>query len=79
MKMPQIQYTSRSEGPGQADISHKLLLKEQEGAFRYGMGRTKFRAWAAQIGAKRKIGRCSLYDREVMDRAVRKGEAVHDN
>lgn len=76
MKMPQTQSINRAEEP--------LLIREKECLFRYGMGRTKFRAWAEEIGAKVKIGSCSLYIRDVLDRAVldqapKKGEAVHDN
>jgi hypothetical protein len=41
-----------------------------EGAVYCGMGLTAFRAWAEQIGAKRKFGRSTRYDMRVIDAAL---------
>lgn len=46
------------------------------GADYTGMGLTTFKKWAAQIGAKRKIGRKSLYDMHVIDAAMDEAQVV---
>ena len=52
------------------DTIEKRLLTEAEAMCFVGLRRTKFRSWAAEIGAVRHIGRRVLYDRAVLDRAV---------
>lgn len=53
-----------------ADTMEKRLLTEAEAMCFVGLRRTKFRQWAAEIGAVRHIGRRVLYDRVVLNRAV---------
>lgn len=51
-------------------IEEKRLLMEMEGATYSGMGRSYFREWAKQIGARRKFGRAVRYDKAVIDKAL---------
>ena len=53
-----------------ADTIEKRLLTEAEAMCFVGLRRTKFRSWAAEIGAVRHIGRRVLYDRAVLNNAV---------
>lgn len=47
----------------------KRLLSEADGMRYVGLQRTKFRQWAAEIGAVRHIGARVLYDRVTIDQA----------
>lgn len=47
----------------------KRLLSEADGMKYVGLQRTKFRQWAAEIGAVRHIGARVLYDRVTIDQA----------
>ena len=51
------------------DFEGKRLLSEADGMKYVGLQRTKFRQWAAEIGAVRHIGARVLYDRVTIDRA----------
>lgn len=51
-------------------IEDKRLLTETEAAGYTGIGRTTFRAWAAEIGARRTFGRAVRYDKHVIDKAI---------
>ena len=51
------------------DFEEKRLLSETDGMKYVGLQRTKFRQWAAEIGAVRHIGARVLYDRVAIDRA----------
>lgn len=46
------------------------LLSVDEGAAYMGIGKTAFKAYAAQIGAVRRFGRRVLYDKNVLDTAI---------
>ena len=48
----------------------KILLKEKEGQQMYGLGRTKFRQFAASVGAVVHIGRSIRYDKATIDTAI---------
>lgn len=48
----------------------RRLFSETDGMQYVGLQRTKFRLWAAEIGAVRHIGRRVLYDRVVIDHAI---------
>lgn len=48
----------------------KILLREKEGCLAYGFGRTKFRQFAASVGAVIHIGRSVRYDKAVIDAAL---------
>lgn len=48
----------------------QVLLREKEGQQRYGMGRTKFREFAASVGAVIHIGYAVRYDKATLDAAV---------
>lgn len=50
------------------EIEARMLTQKQAETYA-GMGKTAFTAWAEQIGARRKIGRKVLYDRQIIDRA----------
>ena len=52
------------------NILEKRMVTAQEGAGYCGMGTTFFRKWAAQIGARRKIGSLVRYYREILDMAL---------
>lgn len=52
------------------NISSKRLLTMKEACFYTGMGRTKCRSFADQIGAVRKFGSRVLIDRIVIDKAL---------
>ena len=52
------------------DYEGKRLFTEADGMNYVGLHRSKFRKWAAGIGAVRHIGRRVLYDRIVIDRAI---------
>ena len=60
----------------QTDYTSKPFLSEREGCAYIGVSATTFRAWAKAIGSKRKIGRRSLYDRAVIDAALKRGDAI---
>lgn len=57
-------------GKAQVSVSDKRLLTEIEGAAYSGIGRTAFRVWAKEIGARRTFGRSVRYDKNVIDRAL---------
>lgn len=48
----------------------KRLLSVEEAAQYTGLGKTKFREWAIEIGAKVKIGGRALYDIEIINKAL---------
>lgn len=48
----------------------KRMLTEVEGFEYCGQGRTAFRKWAAEIGARRKFGASVRYDKKVLDAAL---------
>lgn len=53
------------------------LLDEKVAAQYVGLGRTFFRSWAKEIGARRTFGKRVLYDRATIDAAIdrqRRGE-----
>ena len=52
------------------DFSEKRMLTESEGFMYCGQGRTAFRKWAAEIGARRKFGKAVRYDKRVLDAAL---------
>lgn len=60
------------------DILMKRMLTAQEAAGYCGMGLTFFRKWAAQIGARRKIGSLVRYDRQVLDAVIDATEAKEE-
>lgn len=55
---------------GSRNFEGKRLMSERETCEYVGLGRSKCRSWAEEIGAIRRIGRRVLYDRAVIDRAV---------
>lgn len=76
-KLPKLSmYAEKMEKARQTDCTHKKYLSEWEGAAYSGLGKTTFRSWAVQIGAKRKIGRRVIYDRSVIDAALKRGDTV---
>ena len=52
------------------NIDNRRMMLELEGAAYVGMGRTNFRTWAREIGARRKFGRAVRYDKVVIDKAL---------
>ena len=48
----------------------KRLFSEEDGMKYVGLHRSKFRKWAAGIGAVRHIGRRVMYDRAAIDKAI---------
>ena len=69
-------FKERVEKAKRTDLSKKAYLDEAEGCAHSTLGRTKFREWAKEIGALRKVGHRNLYDREAMDAAIRRGDVV---
>lgn len=51
-------------------VMDKILLKEKEGQQLYGLGRTKFREFAASARAVIHIGRSVRYDKAAIDAAL---------
>lgn len=51
-----------------APYENRRMLKEPEAASYSGMGRTAFRKWAKEIGARRTFGSSVMYDKQVIDR-----------
>lgn len=51
-------------------MTEAKLLNEAAAVEYVGLGKTFFRAWAKEIGARRTFGRRVLYDRETIDRAI---------
>ncbi len=52
------------------DTEDRRMIVELEAAAYVGMGRSSFREWAKQIGARRKFGRSVRYDKKVIDAAL---------
>lgn len=48
-------------------MDEKRFLKELEGTQYTGLGRSKFREFAKEIGAVKKVGKRCVYDRKVID------------
>lgn len=46
------------------------LLDEKDAVKYVGLGKTYFRRWAKEIGARRKFGARVLYDRATIDAAI---------
>lgn len=67
-------YTEQMEQVRRNDLSHKAYLTDMEGAAYLSIGKTKFRAFAAQIGCKKRIGRRVLNDKAVIDAALKRGD-----
>lgn len=59
-----------------AQFECKRLLNIAEAAAYCGIGESKARIWFADIGAKRKFGTRSLYDRQVIDKALNNMQEV---
>ena len=53
-----------------ANTTGNRMMIERDAAEYVGMGRTSFRAWAKEIGAKRNFGKSVRYDRKVIDSAL---------
>lgn len=51
-------------------MENKRLLSLQEAMVYTGLKQTKFREWAREIGALKKIGSRALYDRTVIDHTL---------
>ena len=69
-------YTQQIESANSTSLKDKAFLTIAEGAEYTSLGRTYFRQWAEQIGSKRKIGRRVIYDRSVIDQALKRGDAI---
>ncbi len=54
----------------ETSFTAKRLLDIREAAAYVGLGTTKTREWLTDIGALRRFGRRSLYDREIIDNAL---------
>ena len=67
-------YMTQMEKARTSDLSHKSYLSDIEGAAYVGIGRTKFRELARQIGCRRKVGTRVLNDRAMIDEALRRGD-----
>lgn len=52
------------------NFSEQRMITAQEGATYCGMGKTTFRKWAEQIGARKVIGNLVRYDRLIIDAAI---------
>lgn len=48
-------------------MNEKRMLSTKEGMEYTGLKQTKFREWAREIGALKKIGSRALYDRTIID------------
>lgn len=55
---------------------NKRLLNTKELMNYTGLGESKARQWAAKIGCMKKIGRRTVYDREIIDNAINGLEEV---
>ncbi|WP_288802680.1 polyprenyl synthetase solanesyl diphosphate synthase [uncultured Dialister sp.] len=51
-------------------FTNKRLLNLRELVTYTGLGESKARAWAREIGAARKIGRRTVYDRAIIDKSI---------
>lgn len=56
----------------------KRLFSLEEGIEYTGLKRTKFRAWAVEIGALVKIGGRALYDKKVIDEVLDQRGGCHE-
>lgn len=61
--------TRRQSLPDPARFNVRLFDIETAAEY-LSMGRTRARAWLVSVGALRKFGSRSLYDRKVIDRAL---------
>lgn len=52
------------------------FMREKAACAEVSMGRTAFRVWAKEIGARRKVGGILLYDMDVIYTALQRGEAL---
>lgn len=52
------------------------MLNAPEGAQYSGMGLNSFRKWAEEIGAVRRFGRITRYDKRTIDNALDNSETI---
>ncbi len=57
------------------DLSQKRYLNDFEGASYLGLSRSAFRIFAEKIGCRRKIGNRTINDRQIIDDALKAGDA----
>lgn len=69
-------YLQQIEAAKNTDFGSRRFLTDYEASAYLSLGRTAFRSWAEQIGCRRKIGRRVVNDREVIDAALKRGDAV---
>lgn len=55
---------------GSALFPNKRLLNIRELVEYTGLGESKAKRWAREIGAARKIGRRTVYDRTIIDKSI---------
>lgn len=60
----------------QTDLSNKAFLSDAEGSVYLSLGRTAFMQFAKKIGCRKKVGNRVVNDREIIDRALKRGEAL---
>ena len=64
-------YCENMEKARKEPLGEKKLLNIYEASVYTGRGCTLLRPWLVDIGARRKYGARSLYDRDTIDKAIR--------
>ncbi len=66
-------YLDNIEKAKSEPLDKKKLLNIYEASVYTGRGATQLRKWLVDIGARRKYGSRSLYDKETIDKAISEG------